>query len=102
MIETKTTGIACPKCGSTVNGVKDCRPALENRIIRRRRACECGNRFTTREMVIGDSQGLMLVTASGRIIPVDLNMEAMADQLGGEIGKIAAEGLKVSLREAMR
>lgn len=39
----------CPICGSDNNSVKDSRMNGDG-IVRRRRACECGIRFTTYEL----------------------------------------------------
>lgn len=41
--------IACPKCGSQDQNVIDSRPVGGR--VRRRRQCECGERFTTVEMI---------------------------------------------------
>ncbi len=42
----------CPYCGQDSSRVVDSRPAEDNSVIRRRRACEhCGRRFTTYEKV---------------------------------------------------
>jgi transcriptional regulator NrdR family protein len=46
-------GIACPHCGSKANKITDSREAPHNQ-IRRRRACECGQRFSTYENVDDD------------------------------------------------
>lgn len=46
-------GIACMDCGSKNNRIIDSREAPFNQ-IRRRRACECGHRFSTYENVDDD------------------------------------------------
>lgn len=45
-------GIACPVCGNFDHGVKDSRPGPG--YWRRRRACNCGERFTTVEFHAAD------------------------------------------------
>lgn len=42
----------CPRCGGRTL-VKDSRPSTGNH-VRRRRHCECGNRFTTMETIVVD------------------------------------------------
>lgn len=44
----KMGGIACPKCGNIDTDVKDSRQTASG-LRRRRRACECGEKFTTYE-----------------------------------------------------
>lgn len=45
------SGLHCPKCNAIVtSGVVDCRLAFGG--FRRRRECQCGERFTTLETVV--------------------------------------------------
>lgn len=45
-------GLSCPQCGNAETGVTDSRPDAIGRYIRRRRRCQCGERFTTMEIVV--------------------------------------------------
>ena len=94
-------GLRCPQCGHDVLDVKDSRPA-RSWIRRRRRCARCDARFTTREMIVGDADGMVLVTPTGRLIPLDLNMGDFADKMGSEIGAEIAERLKQAIIEAIR
>ena len=53
------TGILCPACGRDDVGVTDSRPAAYG--IRRRRACPCGERFNTVEVVAPSTADRALV-----------------------------------------
>lgn len=57
----------CPKCSSLETGVTDSRP-VESAIRRRRRCCECGERFTTYELDAAEIPGFA-VKADGRVNP---------------------------------
>ena len=60
----------CPFCGHNDTQVKDSRPAEENAVIRRRRACpECGSRFTTFERV--QLRELTVLKSGGQRVPFD-------------------------------
>lgn len=49
--------LACPACGDRSSSlVIDTRPA--GRVIRRRRECRCGHRFTTHETVVRSRYGV--------------------------------------------
>lgn len=52
-------GLKCPSCGSIKLGVSDSRPFQGT--IRRRRKCECGNKFSTIEFVIKSGQDAAVV-----------------------------------------
>jgi transcriptional repressor NrdR len=55
----------CPKCTSIEDKVIDSRISKEGSTIRRRRECmECGNRFTTTEMLV--REGLVVIKRDGR------------------------------------
>lgn len=55
----------CPKCTSIEDKVIDSRISKEGNTIRRRREClECGNRFSTTEVLVRD--GLVVVKRDGR------------------------------------
>lgn len=41
----------CPECGSAENKVLETRK-IEGNITKRRRACQCGHRFSTFELVV--------------------------------------------------
>lgn len=45
----------CSKCGSNNDSVVDSRHIKSGKIIRRRRKCICGTRWTTHEFVLGES-----------------------------------------------
>lgn len=93
-------GIHCPQCRSTESEIKDSRPNARG-VRRRRKCCNCTERFTTLESVIGSSNGMMLVTATGRCIPVSLDMESFAERTGLEVGSVVSERLRAALREAL-
>ncbi len=44
-------GFKCPQCGVLSVSVKDSRPFSEGAVIRRRRECSAGHRYTTYEKV---------------------------------------------------
>ena len=46
--------IKCPRCGSTNTKATNTRESTCNRIRRRKRCEDCGNMFTTYEVVIDD------------------------------------------------
>ncbi|HTJ78982.1 MAG TPA: transcriptional regulator NrdR [Rariglobus sp.] len=55
----------CPKCTSIEDKVIDSRISKEGSSIRRRREClECGNRFTTTELLV--REGLVIIKRDGR------------------------------------
>ena len=55
----------CPKCTSIEDKVIDSRISKEGSTIRRRRECmECGNRFTTTEMLVRED--LVVIKRDGR------------------------------------
>ena len=55
----------CPKCTSIEDKVIDSRISKEGSSIRRRREClECGNRFTTTELLV--REGLVVIKRDGR------------------------------------
>ncbi len=55
----------CPKCTSIEDKVIDSRIARDGNSIRRRRECmECGNRFTTTEMLVRED--LVVIKRDGR------------------------------------
>lgn len=55
----------CPKCTSIEDKVIDSRISKEGGSIRRRREClECGNRFTTTELLV--REGLVVIKRDGR------------------------------------
>ena len=55
----------CPKCTSIEDKVIDSRISKEGGSIRRRREClECGNRFTTTELLV--REGMMIIKRDGR------------------------------------
>src|ERR1051326_335858 len=55
----------CPKCTSIEDKVIDSRISKEGSTIRRRREClECGNRFTTTELLV--REGLIVIKRAGR------------------------------------
>jgi len=55
----------CPKCTSIEDKVIDSRISKEGSTIRRRREClECGNRFTTTELLV--REGLIVIKRDGR------------------------------------
>ena len=55
----------CPKCTSIEDKVIDSRISKEGSTIRRRRECmECGNRFTTTEMIVRED--LVVIKRDGR------------------------------------
>jgi transcriptional repressor NrdR len=55
----------CPKCTSIEDKVIDSRISKEGSTIRRRRECmECGNRYTTTEMLV--REGLVVIKRDGR------------------------------------
>jgi len=55
----------CPKCTSIEDKVIDSRISKEGNTIRRRREClECGNRFSTTEVLVRD--GLVVIKRDGR------------------------------------
>lgn len=50
------TSLKCPKCGNALKSdVLDSRSPLTGDYIRRRRVCQCGHKFTTREVVWSDN-----------------------------------------------
>tara|TARA_R100001443_G_scaffold102789_1_gene111036 strand:- start:264 stop:605 length:342 start_codon:yes stop_codon:yes gene_type:complete len=54
----------CPSCGKSIknnNKVLECRTFKNSQSIRRRRQCECGHRFTTREYTSLDLEDLLLL-----------------------------------------
>ncbi|WP_438481545.1 transcriptional regulator NrdR [Oleiharenicola lentus] len=60
----------CPKCTSIEDKVIDSRIGRDGSVTRRRREClECGNRFTTTEVLVRDS--LVVVKRDGRQEPFD-------------------------------
>jgi len=67
-------GVACPRCGSPQNLVTDSRPQPQGRYIRRRRRCDCGERFTTMEIVVPRGSRALV-----------LNREAMASAVLVEV-----------------
>src|SRR5882757_4404557 len=55
----------CPKCTSIEDNVIDSRISKEGSTIRRRREClECGNRFTTTELLV--REGMIVTKRDGR------------------------------------
>lgn len=46
--------IKCPKCGSTNTKATNTRNSINDRIRRRKRCEDCGNLFTTYEVVLDD------------------------------------------------
>ena len=55
----------CPKCTSIEDKVIDSRISKEGGSIRRRREClECGNRFTTTELLV--REGMVIIKRDGR------------------------------------
>lgn len=59
------TGICCPACDATGNEVRDSRSNHLNSTIRRRRVCDCGERFSTIEVVV-TGEALLLEKSYGR------------------------------------
>ncbi len=60
----------CPFCGADNTAVKDSRPAEDNNVVRRRRACErCGGRFTTFERV--QLREITVIKRDGRRVAFD-------------------------------
>lgn len=53
--KTENCSIRCPKCGGASVSVIDSR-AGPNNSVRRRRVCRCGERFTTYEMIRGETE----------------------------------------------
>jgi transcriptional regulator NrdR family protein len=54
----------CPKCGSEDTAVIECRPRNDGKFRRRRSCCDCGHRFTTIEINIGEYENLKELAAS--------------------------------------
>ncbi len=62
----------CPYCGQTKNRVVDSRTSREGRAVRRRRECrECGQRFTTYEVI--EERALSVKKRDGSYEPYDRN-----------------------------
>ena len=59
----------CPICKKGETSVVDSRPTEDGTSIRRRRLCECGERFTTFERV--QFRELVIVKKNGRKSPFD-------------------------------
>ena len=59
----------CPFCKKGETSVVDSRPAEDGTSIRRRRLCECGERFTTFERV--QFREMMVIKKNGRKSPFD-------------------------------
>ena len=59
----------CPFCKTGDTSVVDSRPSEDGLVIRRRRTCKCGERFTTFERV--QFRELMVVKKNGRKSPFD-------------------------------
>ena len=59
----------CPICKKGETSVVDSRPTEDGSVIRRRRLCVCGARFTTFERV--QFREMMVVKKNGRKSPVD-------------------------------
>lgn len=101
--DKRTTGIACPDCGTTANTVTDSRARALHSYIRRRRKClGCSKRFSTHERVIGEGAGTFLLTESGRLIPFNLDVDIVAEKVGSELSRTAAEVLRAYLIEVLR
>jgi len=59
----------CPKCKKGETSVVDSRPTEDGAVIRRRRLCVCGERFTTFERV--QFREIMVVKKNGSKTPFD-------------------------------
>lgn len=59
------TGLACPACGYAKTEVKDSRPNVADTLIRRRRHCICGTRFSTVEVIVPSTGDVVLERNGG-------------------------------------
>ena len=59
----------CPFCKTGDTSVVDSRPSEDGLVIRRRRTCKCGERFTTFERV--QFRELTVIKKNGRRVPFD-------------------------------
>ena len=75
----------CPKCTSIEDKVIDSRISKEGSTIRRRRECmECGNRFTTTEMLVRED--LVVIKRDGPDTEQSLIMKNKDDKDKAEKG----------------
>lgn len=83
------TGILCPACGSADNGVTDTRAHRYG--WRRRRACSCGERFTTLELVVTEEPRVVqLAPMQGGVSPIVREVEPEERDLADLAERIAA------------
>jgi hypothetical protein len=61
-----SNGFACTDCGSQNTYVRDSRPRSDGGIRRRRRCENCGARFTTWEVPVGDAADFLSMAASAK------------------------------------
>jgi len=68
------SSFACPRCSGSTD-VKDSRPRLDGGIRRRRVCADCGNRFTTFEVLSGDDYQVLAQLYSAPPIVVKQSAE---------------------------
>jgi len=84
----------CPKCTSIEDKVIDSRISKEGNTIRRRREClECGNRFTTTELLVRD--GMIVTKRDGR--REDFNREKLTHAVRAACHKRPVDAEQVSM-----
>ncbi|MSU69519.1 MAG: transcriptional repressor NrdR [Opitutaceae bacterium] len=84
----------CPKCTSIEDKVIDSRISKEGNTIRRRREClECGNRFTTTELLVRD--GMIVTKRDGR--HEDFNREKLTHAVRAACHKRPIDAEQISM-----
>ena len=66
----------CPLCKKGETSVVDSRPAEDGTSIRRRRLCNCGERFTTFESVFNIEKLLLLKKMVENLLLIEINYQS--------------------------